>query len=346
MSDDGTNAVAPDGPDRPIPPASRLPWHLVGIAATVVGGPLSFALLAGAAPVLLSGIGLSSSTTLTSAVGSITTAWVALVTAGLILACQCSLAARSTVAAATSGAVWLACGVLTKFWDDPVTWSLRLVPTDIAGLSTRDGATLLFASGAAFLIGAALVSIAVSATIARQHGKLIERAEQRRITSGHVTVPPRSRLAAHISAPVLACLLAVLGVALSNRIAAEAVLAPAAPDPVVLVSAGLAVGLMALTGALSSLGPAIAAPVWLASFVQVQLQHSGPSLVSRLGEWAVATAAPWNEGLTRGAADAMGITWAIGAVLAGGALGVHFARRDGRATQRREGALLPHHPTQ
>lgn len=342
MSENATPAV--DGPARPVPPASRLPWHLAGIVATVIGGPLSFALLASAGSVLLPGVASGPQTLLTDASDDlVTTAWVALIVSGLILAGQCLMAARSAVAAATAGAVWLLAGIVTEFWAVP-GWSLRLLPAQIAGLPIRESVPLLLSTGGALLIGTALAAVAISATTARQHGRLIERAEHRRITSGRVTVPPRSRLAAHISAPVLGLVLAIVGVALTNRIVSESVFSGVSPSPALMAGAVLTVAVMTLTGALSSLGPAVASTAWLASFVQVQLQHSGPSAVSRLGEWAVATVAPWNADLSRGAADATGLTWAIGAVLIGGALGVHFARRDGRVTQHREFNLAPQPP--
>lgn len=333
------DATAPTHPDTsgPIPPRSRHRWHLAGIALTVLAGPLSFLAMSIAAPIFLSQLPASAITL--SGGASPALAWLALVLASAILFGTCWIGARSAVAAATSGGFWLACGLLAEFGPRVIDWLARFVPTQALGSRPREGAELLLDSGAVLVIGAALTGIAVAASAARRHGRWMEQVEHHRMESGQVTIPPRSRIAAHISAPILGAVLSVIAIALTNRIASDAVTGGVgATDRVMLLGTALAGFIIAALGALSSLGPAVSAAIWAVSFVQVALLHSEGSAVTELGSSIIGLFEPWRGDPSSGA-DTIGTTLAVAAVLAGGALGIHLARRDGRSIQRREHEL-------
>lgn len=334
MSEAASATTHPE-PSGPIPPRSRHRWHLGGIALTVVAGPVSFLAMTIPASKLA-----EVSPTTPQALAALTpslASWTALGLASLILIATCWLGARSSVAAATSGGFWLACGLLAEFGSGVVDWLANLLPQALLGSQPRLGAHLLLDSGGVLLIGASLTGAAVAASAARRYGRWMEQVEHHRLESGQVTIPPRNRIAAHVTAPIIGAAISIISVALANRVAADSLLDGATgTDRVLLLGTALTVLLLGCLGALSSLGPAVSAGFWLASFIQVALTSTDESFVTALGAGVVGLIEPWGAALARSGADAIGTTLAIAATLTGAAIGAHLARRDGRMTQRRE----------
>lgn len=317
------------GPLGPVPPRSRHRWHIGALVLTVLGGPVSFVLIAGAMSGLLDAYAEGRPAPATALLAT---------TAGaLIVGGAAWLGARTSAGAATAGAVWLGLGALAVIRPATVPAMTGFLPERLDELSPRAGAELLLLTGGTFAVGAALVGAAIATTIARSRGRSRERHELRAVASGEVRTPPRSRLLAHLASALLAVVLTVPAVALLDVAAPESATPGGIDDAVrpALVLAVAALLVTATVGFLSSLGPAIAGGIWLASFLQVLLTRS-PSLVTRAGAPAMELVP---DAVTAGpqlGADAGGLTLAIALTLVGAAVGSHLARRDGRAAQRSE----------
>lgn len=331
MTQQGLQA-SPTNPEAPVPPRSRRGAHLLGLALAVLGGPVTFGALAIAVelprtfgeqpglhllPVLVACLGLAATT----------------------LAVM-----RSSVGAAVAGGGWFVAGVVGLLMPDQADALLRLVPATALGGAPRDGADLLLHGGGALALGCTLGGTAIAATIARRRGGSVERRERAAIDSGDVTRPPVSRLVAHIVAPVLSFLLALLGLQIlsgTETVALWSMTTPNepldAPVPWLVTVLVLAIATLgpALLGAWSSLGPAAATVVWLAAGIDYLLEGIDLAWWSP-GNGPASVLAPTSPDVTTWAVHAAGLSLAVGAALGGAAIGTHLARRDGAAHERRE----------
>ncbi|TNU74908.1 hypothetical protein FH969_06795 [Miniimonas arenae] len=324
---------------RPVPPRSRARWHLGGVALALVGGTAAFLTFAVAAPDLVQAPARG---------GAPGWAWAALAAAMLLLSAHGGWAARSSAAAGAAGGIWAVSGLAGLLWPDLAARFAELLPGPSveasvtsgadAGVDLALGAQTLLTTGGVLAVGVTLLGVAIAATIARRRGRHTERSEQVTEDAGDVTVPPRSRLGAHITSLVLGVVLAVLGVALTNGLELWGANRDVTDSSIWLAGLAFVVALLlpAALGATSSLGPGIAGLVWLASAVQTLLSHAVPSAVSALGSPLVAPLLDTLDTSLWWFADGLGTTAVVAAALLGGALGAHLARRDGRAVQRRE----------
>ncbi|MBN8883369.1 MAG: hypothetical protein J0H73_13775 [Salana multivorans] len=316
----------------PVPPRSRSRAHLLGLALAVVGGPITFGALALAVEVPAS----------FGDVPGLDLLPVALACLGLAITALAVM--RSSVGAAVAGGAWFLAGVVGLLMPGQAELLVDLVPEQALGSAPRAGADLLLRGGGALAIGSTLGAAAIAATIARRRGRSAERTEQAAISSGDVTRPPRSRLAAHIVAPILSLALALLGLQILSGTETAALwsIAPTdglLADPVpwivtVLVLAATTLG-PPMLGAWSSLGPAAAALLWLSAALDYLVDAID------IGWWAPgggvgSLLAPLSPDVTTWAVHAAGLSLAVGSVLVGAAVGIHYARRDGRAHERRE----------
>ncbi|TGO06565.1 hypothetical protein [Serinibacter arcticus] len=325
---DGGNGSTYVGPAAPVPPRSRGRDHLAGAGLAVLGTVVALAAL-----VLALG-------RLTAHDGADAVALLAAVLAGGVLGSVASWAGRSAAAPAVAAGLWSVIGVVGLLPGSLPGDVTRYLPeASIDGVSSQLLLEALLTSGVVLAIGVTFLGLAVAASTARGLGRASERAEQRAHEGGAVTTPPRPRILGHIGAVVLGAVGSVLAVVLLEAFIAEYAVdeSPIDSAPVVVALTVLLVGafLQSFAGGFSSLGPAVAGGVWLVSALSTFRQVTpGPGIVAEnvgpvladLGGLRVP-----EESLLQA-----GPVWAFALLLVGGALGVHRARRGGRAAQRQE----------
>ncbi|PWD50710.1 hypothetical protein C8046_08655 [Serinibacter arcticus] len=324
-----TGAGGPDfgGPAAPVPPRSRGRAHLLGAALAVLGSLIGFVVL-------------------TYAVGQTGPAEpirplvvLAAVLAGGVLGSVATWGARSAAAPAIAGGLWTLLGAAGMLPSQPLDPLIRALPDLADGVGTDAVVTYLLASGVVLAIGVTFLGLATAVSIARRRGRAWERTELRLSEGGAVTTPPRPRILSHLGAIVASLVGAVVTVvALDSFVTARLALALPLDHRDALVPLALlviAAFVTAVTGAMSSLGPAVGGIVWLISVVTGVLD-------GELGLGAVSDAvAPVLTDLLDlaepGAAFVnAGAAWSLALVLVGGAVGSHHARRGGRTTERQE----------
>lgn len=159
-------------PAGPVPPPSRLPWHLAAAVAGAVLGPFGVLWLARGLAALLAGDG-----------GGVPPTAAGLAAVAVVT----TLTSRSSLGVLTAGTTTLLAAVADGVFGlvDDVGWPL--------GLATA--LTMAGASGAAHL--------------ARRAGRAVERHER---AVDDPSQPPRSRLAAHLSSVAVALVLVAVAV--------------------------------------------------------------------------------------------------------------------------------------
>lgn len=325
---DGENGSTYVGPTAPVPPRSRGRDHLAGAGLAVLGTVVALA-----AMVLALG-------RVAAHDGTDTVGLFAAVLAGGVLGSVASWSGRSAAAPAVAAGVWSVIGVVGLL---PASLRSDLIghlpEADIDGISSNLVLEALATTGIVLAVGVTFLGLAVAASTARGLGRASERAEQRLHEGGAVTTPPRPRIFGHIGAVLLGAIGSVLAVVLLEAFIAEFAIdeSPIDSAPVVVALTVLLVGafLQSFAGGFSSLGPAVAGVVWLVSALStfrqatpspgIVAENVGP-LLADLGGLRV----PEESFLQAGP------VWAFGLLLVGGTLGVHRARRGGRAAQRQE----------
>lgn len=311
-------------PAPPVPPRSRLGWHLGALAAAILGGAVAFLALSAAGPSLLAQA---------PSVGAPAGPALLAVLAAAVLLGVGWLGARTSLGLTVTGGLWLALGLVVLIGPGSAGPLTDWLTDQVGSLRLREGAHDLLTSAAVAALGAALLGGAFAVRAARTAGRFMQRREARTVARGDHTVPPGSRLGAHVGAIVLALVLTPPAVALLDGAAAQ-VGQVRLSDAVAALACLLIVG---ASGALSSLGPATGAAVWLASWVQV-VATGEPSAIARVGAPALRVFGRPDGGVGL-VADVTGVSLALAAALLGVALGAHYARLDGRALERREAEL-------
>ncbi|PFG20739.1 hypothetical protein [Serinibacter salmoneus] len=328
--DAGPSALTP-----PVPPRSRARRHALGLILAILLSPAMLHLLTSGALSVIDGnrgAGLA-----------------AFVAAGLVAAGLAWTARVSAVGPAVAGSVWiltslaLEIGVLS-----PVVLAnllfVDLTTNNPTGAALLSGATWLVLVGGSGLAGLALIAGAMAASNARARGIRAERREADTISAGDTRTPPRHRIGAHVSAVLIGALGSATAVVAASGIAHHVVGPPersvlAAPGT---IAATILVIVLILatgsTGALSSLGQASGAVVWAVAAVATTTAGSADHF------WAVIeailspiTAMP---DIAPDRLDIAGACILVALAMAGGALGTHGARREGRALERHEQELL------
>lgn len=309
----------------PVPPRSRTAAHIAGLALALLGGPLAFAALALAAT---REIPLHPEMT--------SLMWPAVALAAVLTFATTWIGVRSSAGAAVGGAIWLVAGLVSEIAPGIARWLGDLVPENFHGIPARAGADLLLSGGGCLAVGATMLGAAVATTFARRRGRALEQVEQEHVVTGDVTVPPRSRITAHIASPIIALVFTLAAIALLNGSVTEVAGGGRASGLGVAVLVVVTL-VPAATGLMSSLGPGVAGLAWLAATLHVLLSGTQDA------PWTLAR--PLADGLITGdpttavAGYSTGLTLVLGLALVGAALGAHYARRDGRAGERSEQRL-------
>lgn len=322
----GPPAPGSVGPTAPVPPRSRAADHLLGVLVGVLGSLLAFAVLGAA-------INLGGFRPEVDPAGLL-----AALVAGAVLAGIACWNGRSATAAAVAGAIWSIAGLLGLHQTFGNDLALIDLPPEIGGRALGSGLWTLTFSGVTLAVGATFLGLAAASSIARRRGRAWERSEQSLRAQGAVATPPSPRIVSHLAAIVISVALSLVTVVLLDSVVVRrlARLEDLGRNDLLVAVAIVVVGAagVALTGAMSSLGPAAGAVVWLAVGVSSALAPtSSGALVDALhrllqdvldlppsGNLAFSTSAPW----------------ALALLLLGGAAGTHFARRGGRSIQRQE----------
>ena len=314
----------------PIPPRSRAGSHVLGVVMALVLGPLAFMLLVFGTAIWRN-----------SQARALETPWFAF---GLLAAAAISLGLvawwnyRSSAGAATLAVMWVGSGLLALMEPESIGTVTRALG-DLFSYQAEMGAASVLYSQVPLLIGVCFAGAAGAASIARRRGRADGRRGGIASRSGGVPVPPRSRVLAHIAASLASACLAIIAWAASATYINDVWMMRSGSNWLALIVAVVALVLIPVLGAWSSLGPAVAGGAWLGALVAIIV----------LPPWSqdflapVATVASWLGGPPF--AEAMiipardGLAPAIVGVLLGSALGTHFARRDGRAIERSERRL-------
>ena len=208
---------------------------------------------------------------------------------------------------------------------------------EIGGIEVYYGVSSAAVSGVTLVVGTTLSALAVAASIARRRGRSWERREQALHLRGAVATPPAPRIGSHLVAIIVAVIVtAFTAVMLDSVLGARLVLmAPLSSTELIftLVLAIVGTIAVALTGAMSSLGPAAGGLTWLIAGISAMLSNTGTDLFTTLLHPILQEPLNLNSW---GRLTSMGPPWVLGLLLVGGAAGIHLARRAGRALQRLE----------
>lgn len=319
----------------PVPPRSRRRRHALGLLLAVLLSPALLHLLASGA--------------ISVGEGDRGAGLAAFFAGGLIAGGLAWSARISAVGPALAGAVWtltslsLEIGLLS-----PVVLT-NVLFVDLSTSSSADGAALLSGAswlglvGGAALAGVVSIGGAGASSAARRRGIRTERTEADTVSAGDTRTPPRHRVGAHVTAVVIGLVASAVALVTASGIA-HRVLGPPErsvfSSPAMILACLLLVALLlavALSGALSSLGQASGAAVWLAAAVSTTAAGSSEAF------WRVIEAilSPVTEmpEIAPSRLDIAGACLVVALTLAGGALGTHGSRREGRALERREQSL-------